>query len=267
MSTADKPSAQDPWHRLRRFTQARIAQGHAGHALRTSSHLEFQLAHAQARDAVHVPWEVDALADQVRRLGLEPVLLRTQVADRAQYLRRPDLGRRLDPSSLRDLEQRRRPGEDPRIALIVSDGLSSSALHRHGMAFLDALVAALKNLGLDLSTVYLAPNGRVALSDDIGEAVGAELSLIVIGERPGLSAPDSLGIYLTYRPRLGNSDAMRNCISNVRPPQGLSCEQAAERLTYLMGESLRRRISGVELKDDSGSASLGEGMGSLPDRS
>jgi ethanolamine ammonia-lyase small subunit len=238
----------DPWHTLRRFTQARIGLGRAGHALPTSALLEFQLAHASARDAVHAPWDIDQFARDLAALGLETLTLATPISDRIHYLKRPDLGRRLDDESQRRLQ--RLSGQNIDIALIVSNGLSSTAVERHGVALLQAVIGAHSSRPLRIGPICLVANGRVALSDEIGALLGARLAVVAIGERPGLSAADSLGIYLTYDPHPGNTDAERNCISNIRPPAGLGYEAAAAKLLYLSLESLRRRLSGFSLKDE-----------------
>jgi len=238
----------DPWHRLRRFTQARIAQGHAGCGLPTAASLDFELAHALARDAIHQPWDIERFAQEVARIGLEPLCLSTPVADRVQYLQRPDLGRHLDEASRQALLTRQQPEAD--VALILSNGLSSIAVERHGLALLRAIVAVYQDISLRCGPVCLVPNARVALADQIGALANARLSVIVVGERPGLSAADSLGIYLTYAPQVGRTDAERNCISNVRPPEGLSYQAAAAKLAYLSYEALQRGLSGVALKDD-----------------
>jgi ethanolamine ammonia-lyase small subunit len=238
----------DPWNPLRRYTQARIGLGRAGHALPTGALLDFQLAHAQARDAVHLPWDIDAYADEVRRLGAECLVLETPVADRGEYLRRPDLGRRLTEASRAHLAGC--SGEGCDIALAVTNGLSSTAVERHGLALLAAILARYRARGLRVGPVCAVANGRVALSDEIGAALKARLAVMVVGERPGLSAADSLGIYLTYAPGPGNTDAERNCLSNIRPPEGLDYPAAADKLAYLTGEALRRGLSGVGLKDE-----------------
>lgn len=238
----------DPWHALRRFTQARIAQGRSGCGLPTSALLDFQLAHAAARDAVHEPWAVDRFAKEVEALGLEALILGTLAASRVRYLQRPDQGRRLDEASRQRLESRAAEAID--AALVVSNGLSSTAVDRHGLGLLGAVVEACQNNGLRLGPICLAPNGRVALSDEIGALLNARLAVIIVGERPGLSASDSLGIYLTYAPRIGNTDAERNCLSNIRPPDGLSYRSAAAKLAYLTHEALQRGFSGVKLKDE-----------------
>lgn len=238
----------DSWHTLRRYTQARIAQGRSGCGLPTSALLDFQLAHAAARDAVRQPWAIDRCARAVEALGLEALSLATPIADRVQYLQRPDQGRRLDEASRERLETRSREAID--VVLVISNGLSSTAVDRHGSALLKAIVEAYRRSGLRLGPVCLVPDGRVALADEIGALLGARLAVIIVGERPGLSAADSLGIYLTYAPRIGNTDAERNCISNIRPPEGLSCQDAAAKLAYLSQEALLRGFSGVGLKDD-----------------
>lgn len=238
----------DPWHTLRRFTQARIALGRAGHALPTAALLEFQLAHALARDAVHLPWNMEVCAEGIRASGTECLLVETPVADRATYLRRPDLGRILTESSRALLQSRATEGVD--VALTVTNGLSSSAVGRHALPLLREILDGYQTQGIRIGPVCLAANGRVALSDEIGAALRAQVAVIVVGERPGLSAADSLGIYLTYAPRSGNTDAQRNCISNIRPPEGMGYRDAAAKLLYLTQEAIRRQLSGVELKDE-----------------
>lgn len=238
----------EAWEALRRCTQARIALGRAGHALPTAAVLDFQLAHALARDAIHRPWDIASFARAVAARGLVPVIVSTPVVSRVEYLKRPDLGRRLTDESERRLRSCHDPATD--VALIVTNGLSSTATDRHGLPLLEAIVAALAAEGLGCGPICLAENGRVALSDPVGAALGARIAVMVVGERPGLSADDSLGIYLTYAPGPGNTDAERNCISNVRPPAGLSYAVAARKLAYLARQALRRQLSGVELKDD-----------------
>jgi ethanolamine ammonia-lyase small subunit len=237
----------DPWIELRRFTQARIALGHTGHAIPTQALLDFQLAHAEARDAVHFPWDIETFAEQVRELGEKVLMLDTPVSSRSEYLRRPDLGRVLTEASRTRLENLKAGATD--VALIVTNGLSSTAVERHGIALLQAIVEGFRARQISIAPVALVANGRVALADDIGSLLAARVAIIVVGERPGLSAADSLGLYLTYAPRPGNTDAERNCISNVRPPEGLGYAAAAAKLLYLTGEALRRGISGVSLKD------------------
>ena len=238
----------DPWIALRRFTQARIALGRAGHAVPTQALLDFQLAHAQARDAVQLPWNIDAFAEQLRVLGEETLILQTPVSSRSEYLRRPDFGRVLTEESRIRLRNLKASGVD--VALIVSNGLSSTAVERRGIALLQTILEGLRVRQFRIAPISLVANGRVALLDDIGSVLGARVSVIVIGERPGLSAADSLGIYLSYAPKKGNTDAERNCISNIHPPEGLSYESATKKLLYLIEESIRRGFSGVALKDE-----------------
>ena len=247
----------DPWIELRQFTQARIALGRAGHAVPTQALLDFQLAHAEARDAVHFPWDIHAFAGQVRDLGEEALILDTPVSSRSEYLRRPDLGRVLTEASRTRLKNLQAGAAD--VALIVTNGLSSTAVERHGVPLLQAIVEGFRVRQISIAPVALVANGRVALADDIGSVLAARVAIIVVGERPGLSAADSLGLYLTFAPRPGNTDAERNCISNVRPPEGLGYADAAAKLLYLTGEALRRGISGVGLKDGMAHL-LGEGI-------
>ena len=238
----------DSWVALRRLTQARIALGRAGHALPTQAQLDFQLAHAQARDAVHVPWNIEAFAGQVRNLGEEALILDTAVGSRDEYLRRPDLGRILSEASRARLKNLRPGAAD--VALILTNGLSSTAVARHGIPLLQAIRKAYRTRSFRLAPVMLVSNGRVALSDDIGSALAARVAVIIVGERPGLSAADSLGIYLTFAPQPGTTDAARNCISSIRPPEGLGYEAAAAKLLFLTEEAIRRGLSGVALKDN-----------------
>lgn len=249
----------DAWLALRRFTRARIALGRAGHAVPTRELLDFQLAHAQARDAVHFAWDIDAFAGQVRELGEKALILATPVTDRSEYLRRPDLGRIVTEESRNRLMCVSTDETD--VALIITNGLSSTAVNRHGLGLLKAIVNGYRARHLRIAPITLVANGRVALLDDIGSALAARVAVIIVGERPGLSAADSLGIYLTYAPQPGNSDAVKNCISNIRPPEGLSYEAAAGKLFYLTDEALRRKISGVALKDES-TGLLDEGVSS-----
>ncbi len=238
----------DPWIALRRFTQARIALGRAGHAVPTQALLDFQLAHAQARDAVQFPWNIDAFAEQLRDIGEETLILQTPVSSRSEYLRRPDFGRVLNEESRIRLCNFKASGVD--VALIVSNGLSSTAVERRGIALLQTILEGLRVRQFRIAPICLVANGRVALLDDIGSVLDARVAVIVIGERPGLSAADSLGIYLGYAPKQGNTDAERNCISNIHPPEGLSYESATRKLLYLIEESNRRGFSGVALKDE-----------------
>ena len=253
-AAAPAPAIANPWEFLRDYTTARIALGRAGSSLPTNRHLEFQLAHARARDAVHSELDVGALEREVTALGCETICLHSAAPDRATYLQRPDLGRRLDEQSRRLLEQHK--GAGGAVAFIVADGLSALAVQRHGPPMLEAILTRLEPKEWSIAPITLVEQGRVAISDEIGALLGAELAVILIGERPGLSSPDSLGIYLTYGPGIGNTDANRNCISNIRAA-GLSYPEAAHRLLHLLTAARRLGLSGVALKD--GSATLDHG--------
>jgi ethanolamine ammonia-lyase small subunit len=244
----------DPWTRLRNLTAARIALGRAGGSLPTAELLDFALAHAAARDAVHAELDVEALKRDVAPVGMPCVELSTTAPDRATYLQRPDLGRRLDEASRLRLadsaRSTRHPAlHGPNLALIVSDGLSAPAAQRQAPPLLAELVPMLRNSGVSLSPLFVVRRARVALEDEIGSGIGAQSALILIGERPGLGSPDSLGAYFVFGPRPGRTDAERNCVSNIRPA-GLNFPEAAATLHYLVTEALRRRLSGVSLKDE-----------------
>jgi len=239
------PVIDDPWTGLRRWTAARIALGRAGTALPTGPLLEFQLAHAQARDAVWRDCTFEGLEGST--WGLATAEVRSQAADRSEYLRRPDLGRRLAPGALPLLD--RTPGPFD-LVIVVADGLSSLAVDRQARPLLDALVPRLRAAGLALGPLVLAREGRVALGDEVGQRLGAEVSLVLIGERPGLSAPDSLGAYLTWGPRVGRQNAERNCVSNIRP-EGLGFDEAAQTLLALVLGARTLGLSGIGLKEDS----------------
>ena len=239
----------NPWDALRRFTNARIALGRAGHALPTAPLLAFDLSHAQARDAVHHPLDADELHAQLRDAGFVSLDAHSAAPDRQHYLRRPDLGRKLDDASRERLSRvAGEAGGYPDIVFVIADGLSAFAASRHAMPLLLRMRDRLT--GWRLGPIVVARQARVALGDGIGELLHARFVAMLIGERPGLSSPDSLGIYLTYEPRVGRSDAERNCISNVRP-EGLSYDGAAHRLHYLLNEARRIGLTGVGLKDDS----------------
>ena len=235
-----------PLKRLREFTEARIGLGRRGAGLPTSAHLDFAEAHAKARDAVHSDYEADAIAAALGEAGYETVSVHSDAGDRATYLRRPDRGRRLSADSRDALTAI--AGEPFDFALIVADGLSATAVNAHGAKVADGLLAALPK-DWRVAPVVIATGARVALTDSIGEALGARIALILIGERPGLSAANSLGAYLTFDPKPGRSDADRNCVSNIRPG-GLSPETAGEKLASLVMRSAELGLSGTKLKDD-----------------
>ena len=239
----------DPWTKLRDYTPARIALGRAGTSLPTKPHLEFQLAHARARDAVHHELDAPRLRDSLQSRGLECVLLHSAANDRPMYLQRPDKGRRLDADSRARLEELPRPPKPHDVAFVIADGLSSLAIEENAARFLDAMLPALNGADWNIAPLCIVKESRVALGDEVGEILGARMVVVLIGERPGLSSPDSMGIYMTLSPHIGLTDETRNCISNVRP-QGLSYEHAAYKLHYLMTEARRRGLSGVNLKDE-----------------
>ncbi|WP_460107969.1 ethanolamine ammonia-lyase subunit EutC [Pseudomonas sp. H1_F01] len=241
---------QNPWLNLRNLTPARIALGRTGTSLPTQAQLDFQYAHAQARDAVHLAFDHQGIRAQLSERGRESLLLHSAAADRHSYLQRPDLGRRLDDASAQILEDyaAAHPGGVD-LAIVVADGLSALAVHRHTLPFLARLEEQIAADGWSASPIVLVEQGRVAVADEVAQRLGAKMSVILIGERPGLSSPDSLGLYFTYAPKVGLTDAYRNCISNVRL-EGLSYGMAAHRLIYLMREACRRQLSGVNLKDE-----------------
>ncbi|MEG9625864.1 ethanolamine ammonia-lyase subunit EutC [Pseudomonas guariconensis] len=244
------PTPENPWLALRNLTPARIALGRTGTSLPTGAQLDFQFAHAQARDAVHLPFDHTGLREQLNARGRETLLVHSAASDRHQYLQRPDLGRRLDEDSvqrLREHAQTNPGGVD--LAIVVADGLSALAVHRHTLPFLSRFEEQAAADGWRCAPVVLVEQGRVAVADEVGELLGARMTVMLIGERPGLSSPDSLGLYFTYAPKVGLTDAYRNCISNVRL-EGLSYGMAAHRLLYLMREACRRQLSGVNLKDE-----------------
>lgn len=244
-------TVDDPWARLARLTPARIGLGRAGTGLPTIEVLRFGLAHAQARDAVHTPMDRAEVAAGIEALGFATLALSSAALDRATYLRRPDLGRALSDESRTRLADT--PAEPVDLAIVVADGLSARAVHEGAAGFLAAFKPHIGRAGWSLAPIVVATQGRVALGDGIGAALKARAVVVLIGERPGLSSPDSLGVYLTLDPRIGRSDAERNCISNVRPA-GLSHDLAAFRLDWLLREAFLRGITGVNLKDGSGPA-------------
>ena len=230
--------------RLRDYTMARVELGRAGLSVPTRALLEFQLAHAKARDAVHLPLAVNSLVLELKQKGLPSIALASAARDRNEYLRRPDLGRRLSVDSRERLAALR---ADYDAAFVIADGLSAVAPERHALPLLKLMSIQLQDW--NIGPIVVAQQARVALGDEIGEILNAEAVVMLIGERPGLSSPDSLGIYLTYRPRIGRTDAERNCISNVRP-EGLSYEAALHKLSFLLEGARRLQATGVMLHDE-----------------
>ncbi len=263
---------KNPWDGLKSFTQARIALGRAGSSLPTAPLLAFNLSHAQARDAVHQPLDAAALRGELEAAGFATLEADSAAPDRQHYLRRPDLGRRLSDASREALAaagaaQGKGAGEGkadgPDVVFVVGDGLSAFAAAKQALPLLDAVRGRLEADGWTIGPVVVARQARVALGDEIGELLRAKLVAMLIGERPGLSSPDSLGVYLTWAPKVGCHDAQRNCISNVRP-EGLPHAAAAHKLHYLLTHARRLKLTGVGLKDDS-DALLPEGA-SQPER-
>jgi len=234
---------------LRSLTPARVALGRSGASVPTRALLDFTLDHARARDAVHAAFDASRLAGDLRALGLIVTEARSQAVDRRDYLRRPDLGRRLDAGSAETLA--RCASEPCQLALVIGDGLSAAAVHAHAAALVTRLLPLLaEGDAVALGHVVVASGARVALGDEIGAILGARMVVTLIGERPGLSAPDSLGAYLTFAPKPGRTDAERNCVSNIHHA-GLSYEEAAFKIAWLVREGMARETTGVALKDES----------------
>lgn len=239
-------SAPTLWRDLRRYTPARVALGRAGNALPTAAHLDFQEAHARARDAVWSALDVPALERDVAALGASVHRVASAAPDRRSYLLRPDLGRRLPDADAAALADAAMPGS---FAIVLADGLCGTGVQAHAVPMLAALLPGLRAAGWRLAPMVIAHQARVALGDAIGESLQAAAVAVLIGERPGLSATDSLGCYLTWAPRRGRSDAERNCISNIRP-EGLPPDDAARKLLWLVAAAKRLGQTGVALKDE-----------------
>jgi len=240
--------AYDPWHALNQLTSARIGLGRAGMSLPTRANLDFQLAHALARDAVHIPLDFSKLAQALEQLGYHYQRLQSQAENQRHYLQRPDLGRCLNEHSYQALATSDIHPVD--AVIVVADGLSSTAIENHALGFLQLLVPVLTKAGCQLAPIALVKHGRVAIGDAIADHYKARLCITLIGERPGLSSPDSMGIYFTYQAKAGvSTDADRNCISNIHA-NGLTYEQALKKLCYLIAGAEQLKLSGVELKDE-----------------
>lgn len=233
---------------LKKYTKARIGLGHAGPALPTKAWLDLAYAHALATDAVDIMWRVHDQAEELQQAGIKSSILHTPVKDRNHYVMRPDLGSVLVDDSekiLKDL------GEDSdSILVVVSNGLSSSSVHTHLLPFMKLLHKAFlgENLSYAHKRIFLIPNARVNIIDAVGHIVRPSIGIVIIGERPGLSAPDSLAVYLTYKPQLGLTNAHRNCISNIHPPDGLGFLVALDTMLQIIKESIHKKLSGVSLK-------------------
>ena len=256
------PDQPDPWAFLQSHTSARIARGRTGHSLPTRALLDFQLDHARARDAVYSELERDTLLTQLQVIQQRVLQLHSRAADRQQYLQRPDWGRKLDEQSLSrlhlhlsglqdltgvDVGGKGLQGFD--LSIVLVDGLSATAINRHAGTVVSRLAEEIRALDWSLAPLCLVEQGRVAIGDEIAHALKAETVVVLIGERPGLTSPDSMGAYLTFRPQPGLTDESRNCISNIRP-EGFPYEAAVQKLLYLLTEMKARRLSGVQLKDE-----------------
>lgn len=242
--------ATPAWLKLKELTGARIALGRTGVSLPTKDILEFRLAHARARDAVHTALEVKPLFKALVGKGFAPITVASQAVDRQTFLLRPDLGRRLSVASAQALTTLSHDTTQPlpSLAFVIADGLSAQAIQTHALQLLEALRLELPQV--QEAAVVLATQARVALGDEIGEILGAELVVVLIGERPGLSAPDSMSAYLTWHPKVGRTDVERNCISNIRL-EGLNYVEAAQKLSWLIRQAKALGKSGVELKEES----------------
>jgi ethanolamine ammonia-lyase small subunit len=244
---SDQVNVDDPLAQLKEFTAARIGIGRTGASIPLKQSLEFKLAHAHARDAVYSDLNVDNLSEELKQFELPVLQLHSQAAYREQYLQRPDLGRQLNEESVEILNGY----SNYDIAIIIADGLSANAVNSNAVGLLKILIPQLQSAELKFAPVCLVKQGRVAVADDIGMHLKARLSLILIGERPGLSSADSVGAYITFNPRTGLTDESRNCISNIRP-HGLSFRSASKKIFYLIQEAFKRKLSGVGLKDNAG---------------
>ena len=237
---APVPASRDPWYTLAALTPARIALGHVGAGLPTARHLELQLAQARARDAVWRPFEADALESALITAGHDVIRVHSTARNRHEYLGRPDLGRQLMPNDTRLLEER---AGDWTLGFVVADGLATLAAERHAPELVRAVCARL-DPSWSVAPIVIAEQARVALGDPIGEALGLQMVIVLIGERPGMSAHDSLGAYITWAPRTGRTDAERNCVSNVRP-EGLGYEPAADTIAGILRQARLRGHTGV----------------------
>lgn len=241
--------SQDEWQSLHKLTSARIALGRAGMSITTNTHLTFQLAHSQARDAVNLDLDFNALQNTLSNHSIQSKLLCSQVTNRAEYLQRPDKGRLLDQDSISVLEYYKENNSNTDIAVVVADGLSSFAIDHHAEPFLQKFIPMIQQ-EYTVAPVILVKQGRVAVGDHVGELLNAKMVVLLVGERPGLSSPDSMGIYFTYQPKIGATDADRNCISNIHS-NGLTYDEAAQKVIFLIHASQRLQLSGVHLKEGS----------------
>lgn len=254
------PSALS-WAQLKTLTPARIGLGQTGASLPIAEVLRFGVAYAQARDAVHERFRPEDIAAALAAISLETIHVTSAAGDRINYLRRPDLGRRLTADSQARLARHRATSD---VSIVIADGLCAAAIHHNAVPLISALLPLLQQQGMTCAPLVIASQARVALGDEIGHLLAARMVLVLIGERPGLSSPDSLGAYLTFAPRPGLNDSARNCLSNIRPA-GLSVGDGAYKLAWLMVEAFRRSVTGVDLKDESDAALANATVKTLPD--
>jgi len=254
MSGGDKPVLPpnaDPWHALRSLTAARIGLARSGASLATAPLLDFRLAHARARDAVNAAFDTARIEADIGETGVPCVIGDSAAPDKRSYLMRPDLGRTLSAETETGLRAHSNSaGFD--IAFIVSDGLSALAVESHAPPLLARVIPRLREASLTIAPVAILRHGRVAIGDRVATLLGAQCAVVLIGERPGLSAPDSMGVYLTWMPNVRTTDADRNCISNIRP-EGIGYDDAARKLVHIVMAIRAARLSGVALKDTSDS--------------
>lgn len=240
---------QDQWETLKQFTDARIAIGRAGCSIPTRALLDFQLSHAQAKDAVFQSLNVELLAEQLQQLGLNPIHVKSQAEHKELYLKRPDLGRLLCSHSVEQLQKIKTDQQHYDVCIVIGDGLSARAIEENALPFIQALIQPFAEQEWSVAPIAIATGSRVALGDKIAEIFKARMLIMLIGERPGLSSPDSMGLYYTWEAHSDCLDSQRNCISNIRPA-GLSIPIATQRLLALMHNSKQLGRSGVDLKDE-----------------
>lgn len=239
--------AEDPLHHLRQFTSARIALGSIGVAIPIKEVLQFRLAHAHARDAVYAQLNEAKLLEQLQQFNLPVYTLHSKATNRENYLQQPGLGRQLSEAAVQQLQD----SSAADITIILADGLSATAINKHAVPLMEILLPMLQQAGFTIAPISLVQQGRVAVGDEVASLLKAKFSILLIGERPGLSSPDSLGAYLTYMPKPGLTDERRNCVSNVHAG-GLDLNVAAEKILYLTTAAFRLQYSGVSLKDNAG---------------
>jgi ethanolamine ammonia-lyase small subunit len=247
--TKKEPCQDDPLDQLKQITTARIGIGRVGVSIPIKHSLELKLAHAHARDAVYSELDADKLSFELKPFNLPVLSLHSKAAYREMYLQRPDLGRQLNEESVDLLKDYSHVKTD--VLIVIADGLSAAAVNHHAVGMLKVLIPQLQSASLNIGPIGLVKQGRVAIADDIGVQLKTKLSLILIGERPGLSSADSMGCYITYNPKPGLTDEARNCVSNIRP-HGLPFKSASKKIFYLIQEAFRRKLSGVGLKDNAG---------------